>query len=80
LTCKNCVSENCRTFSGELAVHFPGIEGLLKPIIWIFPQILACLDCGFAEFVVPESELRVLRTGVPESGSTVSLDEERESS
>jgi len=32
-----------------------------------------CLDCGLAEFVVPEKELEVLRTGVPVEGAAVWL-------
>jgi hypothetical protein len=44
----------------EIAIHFPGVKGLEKPIVWVFPEVLVCLSCGNAEFVVPERELRVL--------------------
>jgi hypothetical protein len=71
MACNICASENRRTFSGELAIHFPGIEGLQKPIVWTFPKLLVCLDCGRAEFIVPERELRVLITGVPVDGAIV---------
>jgi hypothetical protein len=27
----------------------------------LFPRVLACLDCGFAEFVVPDEQLTTLR-------------------
>jgi hypothetical protein len=37
--------------------HLPGFNGLEKPTVWIFPEILICLDCGFAECAIPESEL-----------------------
>jgi hypothetical protein len=44
-------------------IHLPGFNGLEKPTVWIFPEIVICLDCGFAECVVPESELRKLARG-----------------
>jgi hypothetical protein len=41
-------------------MDFPGLKGLDKPIGWVFPKLLVCLNCGFTEFVVPEAELRQL--------------------
>ncbi len=60
MSCKSCQSDNQYKFNGEVAIHFPGLQGLDKPIVWVFPQILVCLKCGFTEFVVPETELRRL--------------------
>jgi hypothetical protein len=37
----------------EIAIHFPGVKGLEKPIVWVFPEVSVCLSCGNAEFVVP---------------------------
>jgi hypothetical protein len=62
VTCKKCSSKNRGTFSAEVAIHFPGVEGLDKPIVWVFSELLVCLDCGLAEFVVPERELNVLQS------------------
>ena len=63
MSCKSCESENQRNLNGEIAIHFPGLEGLDKPIVWVFPKLLVCLDCGFTEFAIPESELRQLLGG-----------------
>jgi len=63
VSCESCRSENVRTLSGEVAIHFPGLQGLDMPIVWVFPKIKVCLECGRAEFDIPESELRVLKTG-----------------
>jgi hypothetical protein len=41
-------------------IHFPGYEGLTKPTVWVFPQVLVCANCGFAQFSIPESELQRL--------------------
>jgi len=38
-------------------VHFQGWEGLEKPTVWLWSKIAVCLDCRFAEFLVPETEL-----------------------
>jgi len=35
-------------------------QGLGKPIEWVFPKLLVCVDCGFAEFAIPESQVRRL--------------------
>jgi hypothetical protein len=60
LSCKSCQSENQRNLNGEIALHFPGLKGLDKPVVWVFPKLLVCLDCGFTEFAVPGKELSVL--------------------
>jgi hypothetical protein len=62
--CTPCESENQKTFIAEMIIRFPGIEGLDKPIVWLYPSISVCLECGRAQFVVPEKESEVLRTGV----------------
>jgi hypothetical protein len=61
--CKYCNSENQNAFSAEVALHFHGLEGLKKPIVWVFPNISVCLNCGTAVFKTPEREMQVLRTG-----------------
>ena len=71
--CASCKSENEKEFTSEVAIHFPGLAGLNKPIVWVFPKISVCLDCGLARFVVPERELEVLRTGTPVEGAAVWL-------
>lgn len=74
--CKHCHSERLGGYWGELAIHFTGFAGLNKPIVWVFPQLLVCLHCGFTEFVVPERELQVLEHGTPVEGTAGSSREE----
>jgi hypothetical protein len=71
MSCKSCLSEHQRNLKGEVAIHFPGLKGLEKPIVWVFPELLVCLDCGFAEFSVPGRELRVLVNGTAVEGAVV---------
>jgi hypothetical protein len=60
MTCKACGSDTLSTFNGEVAIHFPGLEGLKEPIVWVFPKVVVCLSCGLAQFAVPKPELSVL--------------------
>ena len=63
MACKSCRSENLRKFTGEIAIHFRGLRNINKPHVWVFPELVVCLNCGFAEFAVPETELRLLTKG-----------------
>jgi len=60
VSCQQCVFSQSRTFPAEINIHFPGYEGLTKPTVWVFPQVLVCLNCGFAQFSIPELELQRL--------------------
>jgi len=41
-------------------MHFPGLENIDKPAVWVFPDVVICLGRGTAEFAIREAELRVL--------------------
>lgn len=60
LPCKVCGSENVQKLRGEVAMRVPGLKNIDKPVVWLFPDIVVCLDCGIAEFAVPEDERRIL--------------------
>ena len=72
MNCKQCASQELKSLSAEVAIHFLGLEGLNKPIVWVFPKMLVCSRCGFAEFTVPEKELSVLVQGKAVPGVAVS--------
>ena len=59
MACKSCGSVDQKKFKAEMAIHFPGVKNIDKPVVWVFPEIVVCFDCGNAEFV-PKSELRRL--------------------
>ena len=71
MTCKRCGSDGQSVFNGEVAIHFPGPKGLDKPIVWAFPKLAVCLECGYTKFIVPERELSVLVHGTPVEGAIV---------
>jgi hypothetical protein len=37
------------------------VKGLDKSGVWVFPQLLLCLDCGVADFQIGEKEIVALR-------------------
>lgn len=63
MACPSCRSNRQSVFPTELNIHFPGREGLDKPTVWVFPQMLICLRCGFTQFVIPEAEVCQLNEG-----------------
>lgn len=63
MPCKSCASVNQSKFTAEMAIHFRGLKNIDKPIVWVFPEIVICLNCGTAEFAVPEAKLRQLARG-----------------
>ena len=74
MACYKCACENHREFDSEVCTFdFPSAncEGLRKPIVWAFPKLRVRLECGYADFSVPDTELRVLVTGVPYRRSIV---------
>ena len=54
-----------------MGIHFVGLVNLEKPAVWVFPQLSACLDCGFTEFVIPEKELHELKALDSDQGMSV---------
>jgi len=62
--CGLCGSDKQAEFGAETVIHFPGLQGLDKPIVWVFPKLVVCFVCGAALFAIPETELRQLEDGV----------------
>lgn len=54
MCCRLCNSENQSKFATEIAIHLPSLS---TPHVFLFRKVLVCLDCGFTEFSIPETEL-----------------------
>jgi hypothetical protein len=65
MRCQSCQSTRQVELPGEIAIHFPGRENLSTPHVFVFSDIVICLDCGSANFTVPQSELRSIRARAP---------------
>ncbi len=62
MPCK-CGSFNQRKFIAEMGIRSPGVKNIDTPVVWVFPELIICLDCGMAEFIVPKAELGLLAKG-----------------
>jgi hypothetical protein len=51
-----------------MGIHFPELKDIDKPVVWVFPEVVVCLDCGTAELVVPKEKLRQLAKGDAAAG------------
>jgi hypothetical protein len=67
MTCKSCASESPLHFGADLVIHFPSREGLDKPAVRVLPKLLVCMNCGFTEFAIPQSELKELASSMRKS-------------
>lgn len=45
-----------------VSIHFPGMNGLNIPTVFVFPRVLVCTDCGLAAFTARDAELKSLKT------------------
>jgi prolyl-tRNA editing enzyme YbaK/EbsC (Cys-tRNA(Pro) deacylase) len=53
---------------GELTASLPALKGLKASPLYVCQSILVCMDCGFAELVIPTSELLSLKNAKAASG------------
>jgi hypothetical protein len=60
IKCRMCESTNQRRFIAEMGIRSGGLKNIKQPVVWVFPQLTICLDCGNAVFNVPDAELRAL--------------------
>lgn len=69
MACKVCNSEDLQKLDGEFTASLPNPKGLEVPPIYICQSLVVCLDCGFAELVIPTTELQSLKRAKAASGS-----------
>ena len=64
MRCTFCQSERTRTPDAEIAIHFPALKGGDRSAVFVFTKLKVCLECGIAEFEIPERDLQALRPGL----------------
>lgn len=60
MSCPSCASSNQSEFPVEMIIHLTGLKNVNNLGVLLFPRLLVCLDCGFLQYNVPESELPLL--------------------
>jgi len=61
ILCKACKSENLLKLAGELTASLPDLKSAHVPPVYVCQDVLACLDCGFAELYIPPGQLNLLK-------------------
>jgi hypothetical protein len=61
--CPACASGNNAEFPSELMIHHSGVKNVDKPCVCVIPNLLVCLNCGFARFTINRTELGLLTAG-----------------
>jgi len=62
LSCPLCNATNRAEFGAEVNIHFRDLKIDNPGILFLF-KVLVCLDCGFSQFRIPETELALLVNG-----------------
>jgi hypothetical protein len=79
VACFSCRSENVKAFTSEINIHFPGKANLTKSVL-AFPKLLVCMDCGLADILLSEHELRNLKETCSSCSREILADMECDSS
>jgi hypothetical protein len=69
MPCKACKSENLQKLEGELSASLPDLKGVRVPPVYVCQDVLVCLDCGFAELFIPQSQIQLLKAKETGAGS-----------
>jgi hypothetical protein len=59
--CNSCASASLSEFDSEVNIYFSGLRRLNKPSIFVFPEIMVCLNCGSLGSTLSAEELRILQ-------------------
>jgi hypothetical protein len=46
--------------SSELNIHLETPDNLTAPSVWVFPDLMVCVHCGFTEFHIGGEELKAI--------------------
>jgi hypothetical protein len=61
MACRSCRSNKQEEYGAEINIHLPRDRD--QAAVLVYPKLVVCLDCGFTEFTLPETELRLLGEG-----------------
>lgn len=70
MSCMACASGNQAEFPAQILLHFYSSKNLHDTGVRLSPKLFVCLDCGFARFYAPKTELVLLAVDTPTSDRT----------
>jgi hypothetical protein len=70
MSCPSCASDHQEILFAEMVVHNRGLKNLDKPGVWVFPELLVCVECGFSSFTAPEAVLQTVESPYPRQDVT----------
>src|SRR5207249_1817928 len=79
VACFSCRSRNVKAFTSEISIHFPEKANLTKSVL-ASPKLLVCMDCGLADVLLSDEELRNLKETYSSCSREILADMECESS
>jgi hypothetical protein len=65
MACLLCGSTHEKEFAAEMVIHLGGLTNIDNPGVWVFPELVTCLDCGVVRFNVSKTELALLDATPP---------------
>ena len=76
MPCKVCGSENQRDFPVELTFCFDSLQKTLKNTdpVDLSDRARVCMECGFAQLVIPQATVLLLKCGSAGWGQGVELE------
>jgi hypothetical protein len=63
--CSLCASDNIGNFNSAIAIHYPGIENIDVPSVFVFSRLVICQACGVGRFTLSRDELAALKNCAP---------------
>jgi len=65
MSCAVCGSKGLGSFPGETTIHHPGLRDVKEPPVYVSHELVVCLACGAARFVVSGAEFHRLTNVTP---------------
>jgi len=57
VSCNSCGPANQEKFESEVSIHFSRLKDINKRPVVVFAELLVCMNCGKAEFILQENQL-----------------------
>ena len=67
MPCKMCASKQLLDCPAELNFTLPGLTRINQASVYVSRRVLVCLNCGYAEIVIPAQKLKQLKQGMGET-------------